>query len=176
MKKKELLKDYKFFQIKRKFNKEGKQFHYVEYQDRVEFIFLHKGEVYWRSEYNPAHSNSLEEINYYPYSTTIEEDEVPIQAVKRKVEEEVGFAIEKMNILYKKHLFESKHVASRVYLFIIELLEIREVEKRTDRIFWKSFGKNYHSSIDSFINSEISSPAIEHSLSLELLANKLKDL
>ena len=175
MKRKELLKDYKFFQVKRKFNKAGKQFHYVEYQDRVEFIFLYKDKVYFRSEFNPAHSNSLDELNYYTFSTTIEDDEVPIQAVKRKIEGEAGFTIEKMNILFKKHLFESKHISSRVHLYIIELLDVREVERRTDRTFWKSFGDTHIFSIEDFFKA-MNKEGMEHSLSLELLALKLKEL
>ena len=176
MRKKELIKSYGFFDIKRRMNDKGDQFVYIENKDKVEFIFIYKDEVYWRSEYNPAHCQSNDEFNYYPFSTTVEDDEIPVKAVERKIEEEAGLVVSKMDILYKKFFFESKHIASKVHLFIVEVKEAKKVEPRTDRTYWKSFGKTLAAKNKEAFFEEMNKDIIEKSISLEFLTLKLKCL
>jgi len=176
MKKKEIIKSYKFFDIKRRVNEKGDQFIYIENSDRVEFIFLYKDEVYWRSEYNPAHAASNEEYNYYPFSATIEDGEIPVKSVERKIEEEAGLLVSKMDVLYRGYFFESKHIASRVHLFIVEIKEAKKVEPRTGRTYWKSFGKTLATKNKNAFYEELSKKIIETSISLEYLTLVLKGL
>ena len=176
MKKKEIIKSYKFFDIKRRVNDKGEQFVYIENSDRVEFIFTYNNEVYWRSEYNPAHCNSRDEYNYYPFSATIEDDEIPIKAVERKIEEEAGLVVNKMDTLYRGYFFESKHIASRVHLFILDIKEAKKVEPRKDRTYWKAFGKTLAAINKEEYYKEVSKKIIETSVSLEYLTLVLKGL
>jgi len=176
VRKKELIKSYDFFDIKKRMNDKGDKFVYIETRDRVEFIFIYEGEIYWRSEYNPAHCQSNDEYNYYPFSTTIEDDEIPIKAVERKIEEEAGLVVEDTEILYKGYFFESKHIASRVHLFIIEIKKAKKVAPRTDRTYWKSFGKTLAAKDKETFFKELDKKIIDKSLSLEFLSLKLKNL
>ncbi|MBN2693164.1 hypothetical protein JXR93_00755 [bacterium] len=175
MRKKELVKDYKFFQVKRKFNEDGESYLFVEVRDKVEFIFIYEGEIYWRSESTPAHSMSIDELNYYPFSATVEEDEMPFQAMVRKIEEEGGLVVKKSNTLYQGYFYESKHISSRVHLFILEITDAKKVEARKDRTFWKTFGKTLAARKEPFFK-QMSIKQIEASLSLEFLTQALKTL
>ncbi len=176
MKKKEIIKSYKFFDIKKRTNEKGEKFIYIENSDRVEFIFIYNNEVYWRSEYNPAHCNSRDEYNYYPFSATIEDDEIPIKAVERKIEEEAGLVVSKMDTLYRGYFFESKHIASRVHLFILDIKEAKTVEPRINRTYWKSFGKTLAAKGKDIFYEEVGKKIIETSVSLEFLTLVLKGL
>jgi hypothetical protein len=176
MRKKEIVKSYKYFDIKRRLNDKGNEFIYIENRDRVEFIFLYKDEVYWRSEYNPAHCADSDEYNYYPFSATIEDDEMPIKAVERKIEGEAGLIVSKMDVLYRGYFFESKNIASRVHLFIIDVKEAKKVEPRTDRTYWKSFGKTLAAKNKEAFFLELSKKIIETTISLEHLTLVLKSL
>ena len=176
MKGKEIVKSYKFFDIKKRVNDKGDKFLYVENQDRVEFIFLYKDEVYWRSEYNPAHCADNDEYNYYPFSATIQDGEIPIKAVERKIEGEAGLLVSKMDVLHRGYYFESKNIASRVHLFILEIKEAKKVEPRTDRTYWKSFGKTLAAKNKEAFYAELSKKMIETTISLEHLTLLLKTL
>jgi len=176
MRNKELVKSYKFFDLKKRVNEKGDKFLYIENKDRVEFIFLHGDEVYWRSEYNPAHCNSTDEYNYYPFSATIEDDEIPIKAVERKIEEEAGLVVTKMDVLHRGYYFESKHIASRVHLFILDIKEAKKTEPRSDRTYWKSFGKTLAAKDKESYYAQLSKKTIETTISLEHLTLLLKTL
>lgn len=175
MKKKDLVADYKYFQVKRKSSDDGKEYLYVDVKNKVEFILIFNDEIYWRKESTPAHCEDRTDFNYYPFSATIDIGEMPFQALERKSEEEAGLVITKSNILYQGYFFESKHISSVAHLFIVEVLEAKHVEPRTDRTFWKTFGKTLAAKKDVFLK-EMANKQIETTVSLEFLATLLKTL
>jgi len=176
MKKREIIKSYRFFDVKRRVSENGDKFVYIQNKDRVEFIFLYEGEVYWRNEFSPAHSEDSSDMNYYPFSGAVEDDEIPIKSVERKIEEEAGLVVSEMDVLYRGYFFESKHIASRVHLFILDIKEAKKVEPRVDRTYWKSFGKTLAAKTKEAYYLELSKNVIGKSVSLEHLTLLLKTL
>lgn len=175
MKRKEMIKDYKFFTVKQKEPQKGEVFKYVETPDKVEFIFIYQNEVYWRSEYNPAHCNDIEEHHYYPFSATIQDDEMPLQAAFRKIEEGTGFVIQEGRPIYQEHLYESKHISAKVHLRIFLIESFKTVPPREDQTFWQKNGKTLAAPLSAFMK-EVKDTPIETSLSLKYLLEQLKQL
>jgi hypothetical protein len=81
-----------------------------------------------------------------------------------------------MDVLYRGYFFESKNIASRVHLFIIDVKEAKKVEPRTDRTYWKSFGKTLAAKNKEAFFLELSKKIIETTISLEHLTLVLKSL